>query len=269
MVASTAQLQPANGTRWLNYLVLSLLLNALFISLITMPPVSSPVATPERLAIKLKSRAAPPPAPAIQPTQPVANRPAPEQRKIVTETEAPKKLAVPTTRTVPEKVAAPVERKQTETAVKKVVPTEPVRMDKQPELRPETPVIPTRQSIPVATPAPLQQSMNKAISRQESTADDSGRDTATAVHEARYRKQVAPVYPRRALELGQQGTVTLHARVKPDGLPQELKVETTSGHSLLDKAALAAVEKWEFEPVIQDGVAITGWVRVPIEFVIQ
>lgn len=89
------------------------------------------------------------------------------------------------------------------------------------------------------------------------------------IKEASYRRQTPPVYPRRALELGQQGNVILHALIKPDGFPSELKVEDSSGHSLLDKAALAAVRKWEFEPVDNNGTTIASWVRVPIEFVIQ
>lgn len=89
------------------------------------------------------------------------------------------------------------------------------------------------------------------------------------VHEARYRRRSAPVYPSRALELGQQGTVMLHARVARTGLPDEMKVVESSGHRLLDMAALAAVRKWEFEPMSRDGAAIASWVRVPVHFVIQ
>ncbi|MEX0583882.1 MAG: energy transducer TonB, partial [Sneathiella sp.] len=84
-----------------------------------------------------------------------------------------------------------------------------------------------------------------------------------------YRHQIPPSYPRRALDLGQQGTVTLHAEVLPSGDPRELKIAKSSGHRLLDMAALAAVKKWKFEPTNVNGSAVVSWVRVPVNFVIQ
>lgn len=98
---------------------------------------------------------------------------------------------------------------------------------------------------------------------------DEGAENTTVVHEAQYRHQTAPVYPRRALDLGQQGTVTLHAKVLPSGRPGELKVVHSSGHRLLDMAALSAVKKWKFEPTNINGDAVVSWVRVPVNFIIQ
>lgn len=92
---------------------------------------------------------------------------------------------------------------------------------------------------------------------------------ATVIREAKYRYQKPPVYPSRALDLGQQGTVTIHAKVMTDGKPKDLKVANSSGHHLLDLAALSAVKKWEFEPMHENGHMIAGWVRVPVRFVIQ
>ena len=97
----------------------------------------------------------------------------------------------------------------------------------------------------------------------------SGKLASTVIHKANYRRQTPPVYPRRALELGQEGTVTLHAEVIPTGRPRTLKVAESSGHRLLDRAALDAVRKWEFEPKNVDGSMVTSWVRVPMRFVIR
>lgn len=94
-------------------------------------------------------------------------------------------------------------------------------------------------------------------------------DSAFLLHEASYRKQTPPMYPHRAFELGQEGTVTLHAEVMVNGLPRELKIIKSSGHRLLDTAALAAVKNWEFEPTSVNGTAIISWVRVPVNFVIK
>lgn len=89
------------------------------------------------------------------------------------------------------------------------------------------------------------------------------------VHEAKYRKKTVPNYPRRAWELGQQGVVLLHAKVMPSGYPDEIKVVGSSGYRLLDKAALAAVKQWAFVPTSVNGQAVSSWVSVPVNFVIQ
>ena len=116
------------------------------------------------------------------------------------------------------------------------------------------------QATEQVTPMPLMASEMAASTTAE---------LGNMILEAKYRKQTAPIYPSRALELGYQGNVTLHAKIMPSGMPGELKVVKSSGYSLLDKAALAAVKKWEFEPTHINGNAIVSWVRVPVNFVIQ
>jgi protein TonB len=96
-----------------------------------------------------------------------------------------------------------------------------------------------------------------------------GKQNSTIIHKAKYRSQTPPLYPRRSFELGQQGTVILLAQINSNGKPKVLEVEESSGHQLLDSAALAAVKKWEFEPIRIKDHAIVSWVRVPVRFVIQ
>lgn len=102
-----------------------------------------------------------------------------------------------------------------------------------------------------------------------SVGNNSGADVSTVIQKAKIRRRSPPVYPRRAYELGQQGLVMLHALVAPNGVAQRFKIETTSGHRMLDKAALAAVKKWEFEPHLKNGLKIQSWVSVPVQFVIR
>ncbi len=266
-MVTAAHLQPATGARWLNYLAVSLLLNALLLIFITMPAVPVTVNMPDKLAITLKAVA--PPLPATPPVvqQIATQQPAqPVTPPVVTTNQARKKIAKPVNKPTVKSAPAPVQRTVAEKP--EIIEPKPL-INEQPAIEK---AVARNESKPVTAPvapAPERQPVEQLTKQTESTTDDGGVDNASVVQEARYRKQVPPVYPRRALELGQQGTVTLHARVKPDGLAQELKVVATSGHSLLDKAALAAVEKWVFEPVVHNGIATTGWVRVPIEFVIQ
>jgi len=57
-----------------------------------------------------------------------------------------------------------------------------------------------------------------------------------------------PRYPRQALRLGWEGSVTLLVMVDAAGLVTSARVETSSGHSVLDDEALAAFRRWRFCP---------------------
>jgi protein TonB len=83
----------------------------------------------------------------------------------------------------------------------------------------------------------------------------------------RYRSPPAPpVYPPRAVEFGLTGTVLVRARVLPDGSTEETRVWRSSGHALLDAAAIAAVRRWAFEPASVEGRRVEAWVEVPVHF---
>lgn len=75
-----------------------------------------------------------------------------------------------------------------------------------------------------------------------------------------------PIYPRLARQRGWEGLVALRVRVSATGEVLEVWVEHSSGHGVLDQAALTAVKSWRFRPA-RDGVrAVAGVARVPIEF---
>jgi protein TonB len=89
--------------------------------------------------------------------------------------------------------------------------------------------------------------------------------------EARFLGQPRPpVYPRRARELEQQGTVVLHIRLDGQGSIVDVQVQTSSGFALLDEAALAAARNWRFQPPTRDGLPIDGGiVAVPVPFTLR
>lgn len=78
-----------------------------------------------------------------------------------------------------------------------------------------------------------------------------------------------PVYPRRAAELGEQGEVVVRAVLDPGGTPTALSVLRSSGHPLLDRAALEAVRGWAFEPGRRAGIAVAAWVEIPVRFTLR
>jgi protein TonB len=91
-----------------------------------------------------------------------------------------------------------------------------------------------------------------------------------AAHEgANYLKNPRPAYPELALRRDWQGEVLLRVRVSPEGRAIGISVERSSGRDVLDEAAQEAVRGWTFVPSRQGGVAIAGWVTVPIVFHLQ
>ena len=97
----------------------------------------------------------------------------------------------------------------------------------------------------------------------------SGSEDPTRYSKAQYLRRDPPRYPERARTLGQQGTVLLHAEILPNGYSQHLKVAVSSGHQLLDGAAIAAVKQWQFVPAYEHGYPVAHWVSVPVRFTLQ
>lgn len=82
----------------------------------------------------------------------------------------------------------------------------------------------------------------------------------------RYQLNTPPTYPGLARKRGQEGTVILQVLVNREGRVDDLKIETSSNLTLLDRAAVTAVQKWRFEPGRQGEERVPMWVRVPVTF---
>ena len=91
-------------------------------------------------------------------------------------------------------------------------------------------------------------------------------DGAPGPDAASLPKQPAPAYPQEAKALGQSGHVVLKLRVGPDGRVREAVVEESVPAGLFDAASLAAAQRWTFDPPMENGVPVEGWVRVPIRY---
>lgn len=79
----------------------------------------------------------------------------------------------------------------------------------------------------------------------------------------------APAYPRLARQRGLEGVAMLLLQVGADGRVLQAKLLESSGHALLDDAALAAARGWRLTPASADGVAVPGALRVPLRFRLQ
>jgi protein TonB len=81
-----------------------------------------------------------------------------------------------------------------------------------------------------------------------------------------YKQNTAPPYPRKARRLGYEGIVMLKVLIDENGRVDDLTVLKSSGHTVLDRAALSAVRKWLFEPGTEGGIKKKMWVKIPIRF---
>jgi protein TonB len=78
-----------------------------------------------------------------------------------------------------------------------------------------------------------------------------------------------PEYPAEALAARQTGRVVLRVAIGAEGAVVRAEVRISSGVASLDRAALAAVRRWRFQPVHRTGDAASAEVDVPIRFVIE
>ncbi len=127
----------------------------------------------------------------------------------------------------------------------------------------------------------LETKTGAAVKEPVSAAVENNTETSTDVTETENRtipivqqvrlngKRVAPVYPKRALRLRQEGVVWVQVLVAESGKQQRLKIVKNSNYPLLDKAALEAIKQWRFKPTVRNGTEIASWVEVPIEFQIR
>ena len=66
--------------------------------------------------------------------------------------------------------------------------------------------------------------------------------------------RIPPQYPPRAAERGTEGQCTVTFDVTPDGTPTNIRA--TQCDSMFERATIRAVERWRYEPKVQDGNAV-------------
>lgn len=124
-------------------------------------------------------------------------------------------------------------------------------------------------AIPVAAPeapvaAPVLAPVEKHVEKVEAPPPDHEPD-----YRAAYLNNPAPAYPMVARRMGWQGKVVLNVEVLASGLPGQIKLHQSSGHDVLDNAAMQAVRGWRFTAALQGGQAVTKYFLVPIPFILK
>ncbi len=128
-------------------------------------------------------------------------------------------------------------------------------------------VIPEKTVDMPKTPDLPEQTQRKSVSKETDKEGEtlSGKQI---IREARplYRSNPPPKYPVLARRKGFQGNVLLEVLVGPIGNVIDLRVLSSSGHPILDRAAKSSVKNWTFEPGMRGQEKVEMWVRVPIRF---
>jgi len=124
-------------------------------------------------------------------------------------------------------------------------------------------------SPPKKTPAPVAETTEPlaespvAATRQAAPAPQ---EYSEPIYSAAYLNNQPPAYPLTARRRGIEGTVLLRVEIHAHGHCQQVHVKRSSGHAVLDRAAVEAVRQWRFVPARRGNLAVTAAVEVPITF---
>lgn len=80
------------------------------------------------------------------------------------------------------------------------------------------------------------------------------------------RSSSAFPYPADALEEGAGGETLLRIRISDDGLVDSVAVMTSSGHAVLDSAAVEGARLLRYRPARHGGAPTAIWAKLPIRY---
>lgn len=171
------------------------------------------------------------------------------------------------------------------------VPPEPTPPAPAPAAQPETPVAPAPVAEAPTTPNPQPAAAGTetfaggdvnlgrggssgaragqnlaAVGPNTSSLGAEGTGTLTSFAVPKGGYQMKPTYPESARRAGIEGTSLLRFEITEGGMVSKITVEQSAGHEELDRAAIAAVQKWRFEPARRGAQAVAVWVTLPVRF---
>ena len=73
-------------------------------------------------------------------------------------------------------------------------------------------------------------------------------------------------YPAEAVEVGAGGEILLRIRITAAGRVDSVSVVTSSGHTVLDSAAVAGARHLRYRPARHGGAPTTIWAQLPVRY---
>jgi TonB family protein len=97
-------------------------------------------------------------------------------------------------------------------------------------------------------------------------ASASGVNTAALAASLKRTRYVPPEYPNKALLQQLSGAVTVEFIVNVNGDPRDVRIIEATPPGFFDRAAISAVKRWHYEPVVVNGAPVEVPVRMAIRF---
>jgi TonB family protein len=104
---------------------------------------------------------------------------------------------------------------------------------------------------------------NSAAARSAAASGINPASLAASLKRTRY---VPPEFPNKALSQRVSGSVTIEYTVDTNGDPRDVRVIEATPPGVFDKAAVTAVKRWHYDPVIANGGPVEVPVRTSIRF---
>jgi protein TonB len=142
----------------------------------------------------------------------------------------------------------------------KVAPPDVVVPKVEVEVQPPPVESPVQATTTEPDPTPAQAPVQAEAPPAAKPSTDSGAMRSAVLADA--NGCAKPAYPASAARNGDSGTVTLALLVGADGKVTSSRVQKSSGHRELDKAAVNALSLCQFKPAMNNGVAEAGWAQI-------
>jgi protein TonB len=150
-------------------------------------------------------------------------------------------------------------------APRELAPTRPVAVAEQPGVA--DPASEDREAPAPAAPAPAAVAAPSAARGPVGPTPSAG-DVTEA--EPRYRSNPPPDYPLASKRRREEGVVVLAVTIRADGSVAAVSIKRSSGHPLLDQAALDTVRRvWTFDPARAGGTPVSSTRDVPVRFTLS
>ncbi|HUJ16744.1 MAG TPA: energy transducer TonB [Nitrospirota bacterium] len=111
-----------------------------------------------------------------------------------------------------------------------------------------------------------QKTANEPFIAGEAVSGSNASAVVGPLFNAAYLNNPKPLYPPVARRMKVEGTVVVQVLVNSNGKPENVRLEKSSGSSMLDQAALTAVQNWSFVPAREGNKIISAWVDIPLRF---
>lgn len=175
-------------------------------------------------------------------------------------------LAKPLPVMAPPKPVTPPPQKKPQPKKPPVTP-KPVTHKPPPEIQQKAPdYAPVQEYKPEPTPV----ATNTASSAQSTDSAPTKAVVTESYSEAKYNAgylhNPKPEYPALARSRGWTGKVKVRVHVTANGEASSVSLEQSSGHDILDEAALEAIKEWRFEPAKRGDTPVASVVIVPMPF---